>query len=171
MLEQIPDVSGEEVDDINDITYDNKKITEEICSEAKKKLSSLSSSSLRSQNIVENQDGTIHLFRGQIQEEPELKVKRGKTKNHTKNPSLRRKISDIKNCQDRLFPALNRINEDELPKVPPPTYSDSENFYATIKSKSSSVLPSAPYLNVDTNNNRSLTHNNDCVRQKLTPYI
>lgn len=85
LLEQIPDVSGEQVDDINDIKYNNKKYTEEICIEAKKKLSSLSLSSLKAKYIVENRHGTIHLFKGQLEEEDELEIEGKREKKTNKN--------------------------------------------------------------------------------------
>ncbi|RNA18068.1 Zinc-binding alcohol dehydrogenase domain-containing 2 [Brachionus plicatilis] len=167
LLDQIPDVSGEEVDNINDIAYKNKKFTEDICTAAKKKLSSLSSSSLIQKNVVESQDGTIHVVSGQFEEEPTIEVKKGKAQK--KSCSISRKISDVENNRDNLYPSLKKINEEEPPKVPPPTYSDSENFYANISSKSTSVLPSAPCIAVVQSNNANLIQNNAYIRQRMSP--
>lgn len=41
-MEQIPDISGEEVDDLTAIRYENKEICAEICIEAKRRLNTLS---------------------------------------------------------------------------------------------------------------------------------
>lgn len=153
LLNQIPDVSNEEVDDINEITYRNKRNTEEICEEAKKKLSTLSSSSLRVQNQeFIDIDGSIHFVSGEVRSEEETmktvkkEIRKTKIRTQTKTRiSCPPKISQPE-FENKLYPCLNRINEEEPPRIPPPTYSDSENFYANIKSKSSSVLPSAPIL-------------------------
>lgn len=46
---------------------------------------------------------------------------------------------------DKLYPCLSGINEEPL-KQPPPPYFGQEVFYSTAKTKSASVLPSAPSL-------------------------
>ncbi len=50
---------------------------------------------------------------------------------------------------NQLYPCLPVVvNDDEIPAVPPPTYSDSESFYSgTTYTRKSIVKPSAPELN------------------------
>ncbi|CAF0729709.1 unnamed protein product [Brachionus calyciflorus] len=176
LLDQIPDISNEEVDDINEITYKNKKLTEEICEEAKKKLTTLSSSSLlaKSSAAHEDTDGSIHIVCGEIKEEAsQIKKDMRKTKIRTQTKtriSCPPKINRDENVSDKkIYPCLNQITEEEPPYVPPPTYSDSETFYATIRSKSSSVLPSAPSLFSTESENSKLTQVNTFVREKVSP--
>ena len=51
MIEQIPDVSNEEVDDINKIQYTKQEETKKICNQANKKLTRLSSTRIKIEDL------------------------------------------------------------------------------------------------------------------------
>jgi hypothetical protein len=63
LIDKIPDVSNEEVDDISAINYKNQEQTAKICTQAKKKLSRLSSSAygVRLENVNNVLNSASHL--------------------------------------------------------------------------------------------------------------
>ena len=184
MVDRIPDISAEEVDDLNDIIYTNKGQIEEICIEAKKKLTTISTTSLMGIKLVqENQcietienavEATTSTIIAQVENSIQ-EVLNNKTNYQCNTGSLMKKLhSPMKNKvivppkgfynpsyentpNDRLYPCLNRIIEEQQQLQYPLQFSEYfqgyDSFTMVSVAEATSVMPSAPSLDlVDTGN-------------------
>lgn len=194
LLEKIPDVSSEDVDDINEIKYKNFDQTHFICSQAKKRLNRLSSSPniIRIEKLVDSANGhqtqpmeieaeaNVHFVESVA---PVKKVPKKSSKSRVSCPPkfiLTGSEQDVpgspmiieeeSQSHVRLYPCLGNIMQEQ-----PPTYSDSESNYTTVnRTKSPSkvsktISPSAPsYSEISAcySNNQTLT---DVTDHALTP--
>ena len=188
LLEKIPDVSNEEVDDISEIKYKNFEQTNYICSQAKKRLNRLSSSpnvmqAMQKMNTVSsNQDENIteeivmataatsikKPHRKQLRTRISCPPKFMLNTNESELPSSPMIVEEEN--QIGLYPCLDKLIMQEQP----PTYSDSESNYTTarrslsIASTNKTVSPSAPsYSEISTSYlSQTLT---DVTEQLKTP--
>lgn len=160
LLGQIPDVSGEEVDDLGAIIYENKAACAEICMEAKKRLITLSVSRLAAEAVGrelvttnEEDESTPNLTSFRSLASP-LKPPRVCRQSSTSiapsaPPQTVTSVHVERRSVASLYPRLDLIAEDESviettevktspPTPPPPTYSDSESQYGTMRNCDSS---------------------------------
>jgi hypothetical protein len=159
LVEKIPDVSNEEVDDISEIKYKNFEQTNYICSQAKKRLNRLSSSP----NVIRVVDNSSQVMNVEsvnqnetstsIKKQPQRKVYKTRIScppkfmlntNEHDVPSSPMIVEEEN--QMRLYPCLDKLTMQEQP----PTYSDSESNYTTARrsfSTNKTVSPSAPSYN------------------------
>ena len=160
LLGQIPDVSGEEVDDLGAIIYENKAACAEICMEAKKRLITLSVSRLAVETVgrelvttSEEDESTPNLTSFRSLASP-LKPPRVCRQSSTSiapsaPPQTVTSVHVERRSVASLYPRLDLIAEDESviettevktspPTPPPPTYSDSESQYGTMRNCDSS---------------------------------
>jgi hypothetical protein len=170
-LNKIPDVSNEEVDDVNSISYKNHEQTDRICTKAKRKLNRLSSSAygVKLENINEPvNEGTENQ---QQQPEPEsqepvILANKHKQINQSRSsqwfqesqPPIGKECEVAADCvhlrrsaSNRLYPCLdNQVQALGLEDLeqPPPTYSESEytsaNDLMLMQQTHSLLKPSAP---------------------------
>jgi len=166
LLNKIPDVSNEEVDDVNTISYKNHEQTDRICTKAKRKLNRLSSSAygVKLQNINEpvNEEAEIQ----QPQQDPQIQQSAVESnKEKPSNPTRRSqnlqeqqpsKESEVsaeleylrRSISNRLYPCLEKQVEVLDLEPPPPTYSESEytsaNDLMMMQQTHSLLKPSAP---------------------------
>lgn len=152
LVEKIPDVSNEEVDDISEIRYKNFEQTNFICSQAKKRLNRLSSSP----NVLRVDENSPQLNQNEtltsIKKQPQRKIYKTRIScppkfmlnTNEQDVSSSPMIVEEEN-QMRLYPCLDKLTMQEQP----PTYSDSESNYTTARRSFSSktVSPSAPSYN------------------------
>ena len=145
MARQIPDVTSEEVDDISVIRYKNQNQTEDICNEAKNKLTSISSSSLRrvANRVVSEQSHE------QVIQEEDVRREDNITKIRVEYPSPTNK------SQIQVFPSLEHVSQIYMPYSPmsdPPTppmrhqQQQPPSYMASVWSSAGSSLPSAPCI-------------------------
>lgn len=154
LLEKIPDVSNEEVDDINQIKYTKHAETSRICTRASKKLSRLSTTQIQIEPLTKTENSQLNQVN-----KPATKLSKIKSKIF-KVSSAKITEESTTNQDNKLYPSLKGLN-DELNRLnlqPPPTYSDSESFYSNIKVRRSSVVPSAPSFE-DIQNKENLVDN------------
>ena len=168
LIEKIPDVSNQEFDDIQAIRYKNQSQTTQICTEAKKKLSRLSSSAygVRLENVNgfhqgEPENVNINIVSQENKENNEDVEIVAKKRAVPKKPKTRiscppkfhlTKIEESALLENKLYPCLPYHLEEYLA---PPTYSDSESQSQYSNNWSSSNIrptvvafaePSAPRL-------------------------
>lgn len=155
-MENIPDVSNEEVDDIRQIKYTKQAETTRICTRASKKLSRLSTTRINIQEMTCNRSIQPEPTPPTTMTKPITKFKRIKSK-ILGPPAVSSKVAEgpkeskltdnfkLYPCLDNLNTSLTHLNL--KCQQPPPTYSDSESFYSGRKS-CGAVLPSAPSLNL-----------------------
>jgi hypothetical protein len=171
LLEKIPDVSNEEVDDISEIKYKNFEQTNYICSQAKKRLNRLSSSpnvmrvAENAYQVEEEEAEPVIVAAATSIKRPHRKQPYNKTRTscppkfmlNTNEQDVPKSpmIVEEENSQIRLYPCLNKLVIQEQP----PTYSDSESNYTTARRSLSTnkiVSPSAPsYSEIDTTKSSS----------------
>ena len=146
LVDKIPDVSSEEVDDIDLINYTQSVETERICEEAKIRLLAISSSRLKTVGrdgpSVEKTQSTESLTVAKVNEDqvkpPPAPLKSGIAIKSRMSCPGQFEIRPAK--RNDLYPCLE--NFVPLNFAPPPTYSDSESLH-----NPKTVLPSAPSLN------------------------
>ena len=157
MTEKIPDVSNEEVDDINTINYTKSAETDKICAKAKRRLQIVSSSRLQvldTTNRIEEIKPEFQVHSKIVKFEnkaPVLKASQRNVKSRMSCPS-KIEIKPIK--QNELYPCLENLMIPDLEIHPPPTYSDSESFHSNKNNANfqTHVTPSAPSQNQIINN-------------------
>jgi hypothetical protein len=186
LLEKIPDVSNEEVDDISEIKYKNFEQTNYICSQAKKRLNRLSSSP----NVMRVAESAYQVMNAEEDEEeakPVISAATSIKRPHRKQPYQKTRTScppkfmlntneqdvpkspmivEEENSQIRLYPCLNKLVIQEQP----PTYSDSESNYTTARRSLSTnkiVSPSAPSYS-EINSTKSSSSSSFTSNQTLT---
>lgn len=162
LLEQIPDVSSEEVDDLSTIRYENKEICAEICVEAKRRLNTLSASrlvetitrvdSIESSGLggVENESSSIMFMSSTTNRHvssfrsPAKTLSTSSISPATAPPMMPSNGggSEARRSVVSIFPRLDLIAEHAEESVridqgaqtpPPPTYSDSESQYSCVR--------------------------------------
>ncbi len=163
LIEKIPDVSNEEVDDIKQIKYTKHAETNRICTRAYKKLHRISTTRINIVNV-----SPMKACRSQIYESGTVSIERPISKfKRIKSKIMRhsgkflsetqlQQTTTIREEQEsvieaipltNIFPCLDSLNNSltnlNLKYQPPPTYSDSESAYNDLKNIRH-VLPSAP---------------------------
>lgn len=129
MLDQIPDITAEVVDDLAEIAYKNEKEADEICSMASKKLATLSTTSLRAavssvaqiEFIDENQQDPpeqseeflSNLERAVPMNTVENLVNLGYCPNWAYDTNPLNNPAASSSRPPNLYPCLNRIDEEE----------------------------------------------------------
>jgi len=159
LLENIPDISNEEVDNIQLIKYTNYEETSRICTRASKKLSRISTTRIKIES-TRNQTKVVYETPLEAVEPPSVIVAEKPAK-----PALSRiksrvvKPAPVRQEQEKqpieettnLYPCLQSLNTSmtqlNLKYVPPPTYSDSESFYKENKINTMSPAPALPKHN------------------------
>jgi hypothetical protein len=129
LLEKIPDVSNEEVDDICEIKYKQFDETHLICTQAKKKLNRLSSSP----NIAAR--GSMPTELSNSISKIAKKLQKTRISCPHLQPNLKApekvKVRQAPRVPDaiNLYPSLDQIMQEQ-----PPTYSDSESNFTACRS-------------------------------------
>jgi len=147
LVDQIPDVSNEEVDDITKIQYTKQEETNKICNQANKKLTRLSSTRIKLEELTHSsrqvESNTVVL---EAVHDPVIEIT-----NETVQTTGVHKNSLYPNLDtlNALNESLNKFGFTDLGSqhsLPPPTYSDSESYYNDQKQPDSyqAVKPTAP---------------------------